>query len=190
MTDTTILIADDERPIADLYTRWLGDDYDVYTAYDGAEALDYVDDAIDIALLDRDMPHASGDDVLQSIRDRDLNCRVSMVTAVEPDFDVLELGYDDYVVKPINSSTQLREIVDTLSRRATYSADVQRLLTLSSKRASLEVRKESAELEDREEYQELVTEIRSLRSSLSDTLEGLADDDLQGELATDYVASE
>ncbi len=190
MTDRTVLIADDERPIADLYTRWLADDYDVHTAYDGAEALDYVDDAIDIALLDRDMPRASGDDVLQTIRDRHLDCRVGMVTAVEPDFDVLELGYDDYVVKPIHSPSQLHDIVEKLVQRATYSSDVQRLLTLSSKRASLEVRMEQEELQQREEYQELVTEIQSLQSSLSDTLDGLEDNDLQGELMEPHVASE
>lgn len=190
MTDHTILVADDERPIADLYSRWLGEEYDVYTAYDGVEAMDYIDDSIDIALLDRDMPRASGDEVLESIRDQQLDCRIGMITAVEPDFDVLELGYDDYVVKPITSPEQLHDIVTTLGQRATYSTDVQQLLTLSSKRATLETRMSQEELNRRDEYRELVSEIQSLKTSLSDTLNELGDDDLEGELTNNYVASE
>ncbi|WP_266075341.1 response regulator transcription factor [Haladaptatus caseinilyticus] len=190
MTNHTILVADDERPIADLYTRWLGEEYDVYTAYDGVEAMEYLDDTLDIALLDRDMPRASGDDVLNTIRDRKLDCRVGMITAVEPNFDVLELGYDDYVVKPINSPDQLHGIVSTLIQRATYSTDVQRLLTLSSKRATLETRMEREELESRDEYRELVSKIQSLKTSLSTTLDELDNTDLQGELTESYVPSE
>ncbi|SIQ80706.1 HalX domain-containing protein [Haladaptatus litoreus] len=190
MTDYTVLVADDERSIADLYTRWLGEEYDVYTAYDGAEAIEYADDSIDIALLDRDMPRASGDDVLETIRERQLDCRVGMITAAEPDFDVLELGYDDYIVKPIRSPEQLHNIVTTLTQRATYSADIQRLLTLSSKQAALETRMSPGELESRDEYQELIEEVQSLKASLSDTLDGLGDDDLQGELMQSHVASE
>ncbi|GAA0246353.1 response regulator [Haladaptatus pallidirubidus] len=190
MSSHTVLVADDERSIADLYTRWLDEEYEVYTAYDGAEAMEYADDTIDIALLDRDMPRVNGDDVLEAIRERQLDCRVGMITASEPDFDVLELGYDDYVVKPIRSPNQLHDIVTTLAQRATYSTDVQQLLTLSSKRATLETRMSLEELNGRDEYRELVTEIQSLKASLSDTLEGLGNDDLQGELAENYVASE
>jgi CheY-like chemotaxis protein len=107
MSDHRILVVDDEQPIADLFARWLEDEYDVRVAYSGGEALASLDDSLDVVLLDRDMPDMSGDGVLDTIRSRGIDCRVGMVTAVEPDFDVLTLGYDAYVVKPVTKPSEL-----------------------------------------------------------------------------------
>jgi DNA-binding response OmpR family regulator len=145
MSDHRILVVDDEQPIADLFARWLEDEYDVRVAYSGGEALASLDDSLDVVLLDRDMPDMSGDGVLDTIRSRGIDCRVGMVTAVEPDFDVLTLGYDAYVVKPVTKPSELHDIVKSLLRRATYSTDVQQLLTLSSKQATLEARNTESE---------------------------------------------
>ncbi|GKZ14017.1 response regulator [Haladaptatus sp. T7] len=190
MSEYQILVVDDEQPIADLFTRWLEDEYDVRTAYSGAEAIAMLDDSPDIVLLDRDMPETSGDDVLEAIRARNIDCRVGMVTAVEPDFDVLELGYDAYVVKPITEPDELYDVVESLRRRATYSTDVQQLLVLSSKRATLEARIAETELARHEEYQTLVSEIRRLKRSLSTTLDGMDDAELDKELTDSRVAPE
>ncbi|EFW91851.1 response regulator receiver protein [Haladaptatus paucihalophilus DX253] len=190
MSEYQILVVDDEQPIADLFTRWLEDEYDVRTAYSGAEAIAMLDDSPDIVLLDRDMPETSGDDVLEAIRARNIDCRVGMVTAVEPDFDVLELGYDAYVVKPITEPDELYDVVESLRRRATYSTDVQQLLVLSSKRATLEARIAETELARHEEYKTLVSEIRRLKRSLSTTLDGMDDAELDKELTDSRVAPE
>ncbi|ODR81715.1 DNA-binding protein [Haladaptatus sp. W1] len=190
MSEYQILVVDDEQPIADLFTRWLEDEYDVRTAYSGAEAIAMLDDSPDIVLLDRDMPETSGDDVLEAIRARNIDCRVGMVTAIEPDFDVLELGYDAYVVKPITEPDELYDVVESLRRRATYSTDVQQLLVLSSKRATLEARIAETELVRHEEYQTLVSEIRHLKRSLSTTLDGMDDAELDKELTDSRVAPE
>ncbi|WP_423745914.1 response regulator (plasmid) [Haladaptatus sp. SPP-AMP-3] len=190
MSEYQILVVDDEQPIADLFTRWLEDEYDVRTAYSGAEAIAMLDGSPDIVLLDRDMPETSGDDVLEAIRARNIDCRVGMVTAVEPDFDVLELGYDTYVVKPITGPDELYDVVESLRRRATYSTDVQQLLALSSKRATLEARIAESELARHEEYQTLVSEIRHLKRSLSTTLDGMDDAELDMELTDSRVAPE
>ena len=40
------------------------------------------------------MPQLSGDEVLNTIRDRDLDCQVVMVTGVTADFDILDLPFD------------------------------------------------------------------------------------------------
>ena len=46
-----MLVVDDERDIADLYTTWLGADHEVRTAYSGEEALEKVDEDVDIVEL-------------------------------------------------------------------------------------------------------------------------------------------
>lgn len=94
-----ILVVEDERDVADLYTTLLATKYDVQTAYNGQQALELVDETIDIVLLDRRMPGLSGDEVLQEIDSRNYECQVVLVTAVEPDFDIIELGFDAYVKK-------------------------------------------------------------------------------------------
>ena len=45
------------------------------------------------------MPQLSGDEVLASIRDRGLDYRVAMVTAIPPDFDTLEVPFDDVTTR-------------------------------------------------------------------------------------------
>lgn len=188
MSNHQILVVDDEQPIADLFARWLEDRYEVRIAYDGAEAVAMLDDSYDVVLLDRDMPDVSGDTVLETIRAEGFDCRVGMVTAVEPDFDVIEMGYDTYIVKPITEPSELHAIVESLLRRSTYSSDVQQLLTLSSKQATLEARIDQSELDRNEEYQELIAEIRTLKGSLSTTLDEMDDAELGKEMASSTVA--
>ncbi|SNR51227.1 HalX domain-containing protein [Halorubrum vacuolatum] len=164
-----ILVVEDERDLADLYAAWLGDDYRVRTAYGGQEALDQLDPDVDAILLDRRMPGLSGDEVLVEVRERGIDCRVAMVTAVEPDFDILEMGFDDYLVKPVTKEA-LRETVEGLLRRGSYDAGVQELFSLTSKRAVLEAEKNASELADNEEYQRLTERIEELRADLDRVL--------------------
>ena len=150
-----VLVVEDEPDLADLYAAWLGDEYRVRTAYGGNEALDVLDEAgddVDALLLDRRMPGLSGDEVLDAVTDRGIECRVAMVTAVEPDFDIIEMGFDDYLVKPVTSDT-LRDTDKTLLTRNDYDAGVQDLFSLTSKKAMLEAEKSASELADNEEYQ-------------------------------------
>ncbi len=165
----TVLVVEDEPDLADLYAAWLGDDYRVRTAYGGNEALEQIDADVDAILLDRRMPGLSGDEVLMEIRERGIDCRVAMVTAVEPDFDILEMGFDDYLVKPVTKEA-LRETVEGLLRRGGYDAGVQELFALTSKRAVLEAEKNASELAENAEYQELTERIEELRESLDQTM--------------------
>ena len=174
-----VLVVEDEPDLADLYAAWLGDEYRVRTAYGGQEALeelDEADDEVDAILLDRRMPGLSGDEVLSVVRERGVDCRVAMVTAVEPDFDILKMGFDDYLVKPVTSDT-LRETVEGLLRRGEYDTDMQELFSLTSKKAMLETEKSATELADHEEYQRLTDRIEALRSQADDSLEAVTGDD-------------
>ncbi|MEF8757939.1 MAG: HalX domain-containing protein [Halobacteriales archaeon] len=169
----TVLVVDDEQRLADLFVTWLREDRDVKVAYDGEEALDKFDDSIGTVLLDRRMPGLSGDDVLREIRDRDASARVVMVTAVDPDFDIIEMGFDDYVVKPI-SKDDLLEIVEKMEARAEYDQNIQQYYSLASKKGLLEAEKPASELEDNEEYRQLVEEFESLKAEVDGAVEELS----------------
>jgi len=174
-----VLVVEDEPDLADLYAAWLGDEYRVRTAYGGREALDELDEAddhVDAILLDRRMPGLSGDEVLTAVRERGIDCRVAMVTAVEPDFDILEMGFDDYLVKPVTSDT-LRETVEGLLRRGEYDTEVQELFSLTSKKAMLESEKSATDLADNDEYQRLTERIDELRDRADESRDAVASDD-------------
>ncbi len=171
-----VLIVEDEPDVAETYKLWLRDDYEVRMAHDGDEGLELLDESVDVVLLDRMMPGLSGDEVLERIRDRDLECRVSMVTAVEPDFDILEMGFDAYLSKPIRSE-QLHETVENLLERSEYDALLQEYYALVETQATLEASKSRAELSESEEYQELTEEVEALREDLTGTLGGIEDDE-------------
>ncbi len=171
-----VLIVEDEPDVAETYRLWLDDDYEVRLAENGDEGLAKLDADVDVVLLDRMMPGLSGDEVLERIRDGDLECRVAMVTAVEPDFDILEMGFDAYLSKPIKSD-ELHDTVENLLERSEYDSLLQDYYALVETQATLEATKSRAELASNEEYQELKDEIGSLRGRLSDTLGGVEDDD-------------
>jgi DNA-binding response OmpR family regulator len=122
------------------------------------------------------MPGLSGDDVLEHIRTEELDCRVAMVTAVEPDFDILEMGFDAYLSKPVRSE-QLRETVANLLERSAYDDLLQQYYALVEKRATLDATKTRAELANSDEYERLSAEIERLRAELSETIGGIGDDE-------------
>jgi DNA-binding response OmpR family regulator len=175
-TEPVVLVVEDEGDVAETYELWLQENYDVRSARDGDEALAKLDADVEVVLLDRMMPGLSGDEVLERIREQDLGCRVAMVTAVEPDFDILELGFDAYLSKPVTSD-DLFDTVEKLLERASYDALLQEYYALVETQATLESTKTGAELAASEEYERLEADIAALRGQLTDTLGEVEDDD-------------
>ena len=171
-----VLIVEDEPDVAETYNLWLQNDYEVRMAGDGSEALELLNDEVDVVLLDRMMPGLSGDEVLERIRASGSDCRVAMVTAVEPDFDILEMGFDAYLSKPIRSQ-QLHETVTNLLERSEYDSMLQEYYALVEKQATLEATKASAELAESEEYESLTERVNELKEELSQTLGGVQNDE-------------
>lgn len=171
MTDSNpgVLIVDDEEALADLYATWLQQEYDVRTAYSGADALQMMSDDISAVLLDRHMPSVSGDEVLDEIRSRGFDCRVTIVTAVDPDFDIVDMGFDTYVVKP-SSRREINRVVDRLLALDSYDETLQRYFSLASKLAALEAEKKEAELERNDDYQALLAELDSCRADAAEVV--------------------
>ena len=172
-----VLIVDDERHLADLYAGWLADAYPVRVAYDGEQALEALDGSVEVVLLDRRMPGLSGDELLDEVTARGYGCRVAMVTAVEPDFDILDMGFDDYLIKPV-SLVDLHATIDRLLTRNSYDEQVDEYARLLSKKAALETEKSHRQLERSRTFAELESEIERLGSSVDNMVRSFDEDDV------------
>ena len=176
MTDATrvrptVLVVDDEPDVADTYALFLSDDHETTTAYRGAEAIERVDDGVDVVLLDRRMPDVSGDEVLDRIREASHDCTVIMVTAVDADLNILEMDFDDYLSKPITRET-LRETVEQhVDRNRPNDDRLDDFFGMVSKLSVLREGMTQAELRDSEEYQQLRREAEQLGDELCETVE-------------------
>ena len=177
--EPTVLIVEDESETADLYADMLADEFDVRTAYSGTEGLEVLDGAVDVVLLDRRMPDLHGDDMLAEIRNRGVDCRVVMVTAVDPDLDIIGLDFDDYLVKPV-SDAELRDAVHRMLDRQALDSTIQEAFALASKMATLESRMDVDDLEQSREYAELSNRFAELREAI-ETID--VDDPLYAELS-------
>lgn len=162
-----VLLVDDEERVATTYELRLGGEYETTVALSGEEALDRVDDTYDVVLLDRRMPDHSGDEVAEEIRKRGLDCRIVMVTAVDPNFDITEMDIDDYVVKPVTRD-ELHTVVERALTISQYNDQVQELSSLKLKRNVLEVEMAHTELADNPQYQELTADIETLETELDE----------------------
>ena len=115
-----ILVADDDKNIAELLRLYLEKEgYNVIIALDGEEAVaKFNRENTDIVLLDIMMPKLDGWQVCREIRKKS-NCPIIMITAKGETFDKvlgLELGADDYVVKPFDAKEIIARIKAVLRR--------------------------------------------------------------------------
>ncbi|UPV72993.1 response regulator [Halorussus limi] len=167
---TTVLIADDEPALTNMYERWLSE-YECLVAHGGSEATEILDrrgDDIDVALLDRRMPGRSGDEVLSDIEERNVECRVAMITAVAPSDDIVSMPFDDYVTKPVSAET-IRGTVEALLERAEYADVLDRYYTLAAKHAALTDERSAAGLRESEAFAELEAELREVERELTES---------------------
>ena len=116
-----ILIADDNEDICDILASFAeGAGFEVATAADGREALDLaLQGDVSLLLLDVMMPKLDGFEVCREIR-RVSDLPIIMITARGEDYDRimgLELGADDYVVKPFSPKELMARVAAVLARR-------------------------------------------------------------------------
>ncbi|MNO77247.1 Transcriptional regulatory protein YycF [compost metagenome] len=122
----TILVVDDEQPIADILKFNLEKEgYEVICALDGITAVEIaLSMKPDLMLLDLMLPGKDGMDVCREIRAAHLQFPIIMLTAKDGEIDKvlgLELGADDYVTKPF-STRELLARVKAHMRRVTKLA--------------------------------------------------------------------
>jgi DNA-binding response OmpR family regulator len=171
----TVLIVDDDRAVVRTYRRYLEGTYTIREAYDGESALDELDDGVDVVLLDRLLPDVSGGEVLDRIRDRGPDVRVAMVTAVDPGFDIVDMGFDDYLTKPTTRDELLRTVED-LRALDRHAADVREYHSLLVKLEALREGTPSYELDGSEALAELESRLAELDSTLDAEAVDLTDD--------------
>ena len=177
-----VLVVEDERHLADSHAEWLDAEYAVRTAYTGESAVAALDDAPpDVLVLDRHLPDLSGKAVLDAVEERGIDCQVALLSAVEPDLDVLELRYDLYVEKPVTDAETLRSAVETLRRRHEYDVLMRRYFDLASERGMLEARKSPGELADSEAHRELLSELDALSGEVETAMTQLDNDDFRAD---------
>ncbi|GGL61066.1 response regulator transcription factor [Halocalculus aciditolerans] len=169
-TEPRVLVVDDDTDLAETFRLWLTSEFDVETAYGGEEALEKLDDDIDVVLLDRRMPEMSGGDVLDEIRDRGLDCRVSMVTAVEPSEDIVEMEFDEYLVKPVERDGVI-DVVEELHARLSYDEDLQEYYAVSAKVGALESQLTPTEQSQSDALAELRERLEELETATRDGFE-------------------
>lgn len=143
-----ILVVDDEPPIVDMLSYNLQRaNYEVITAHDGEEALVKArQEQPDLIILDLMLPRVDGLEVCRALR-RERDVPIIMLTARDSEVDRvvgLELGADDYVVKPF-SVRELMARVKSVLRRAMPRPvegpqDIVRVGTLTVDAARREVR--------------------------------------------------
>jgi CheY-like chemotaxis protein len=160
-----ILVVDDEPRFVEAHRRWLEDQYTVVVAYDGDEALEKVDETVDVVLLDRRMPTISGLEVLETIRDRGLDCVVIVVSSVKPEIDIVNNQFDDYIVKPTDQETLIELIEEWLDVRGHDQRREYR--ALESKREMLETQESTRTLADNDIYSNLTDRLNTLQDAIS-----------------------
>lgn len=115
-----ILIAEDNAQIADILTQYSKEEgFDVQVVSDGVQAVEaFEESAFDVILLDVMMPKMDGFEVCRRIR-RSSSVPIIMITARGEDFEKimgLDIGADDYIVKPFSPSEVMARVRAILRR--------------------------------------------------------------------------
>lgn len=131
MEKQNILLVDDDKNIRDMVRLYLQNEgYNVTDAQNGAECLEeFGKRNYDLILMDIMMPVMDGINAMQEIR-RHSNVPVIMLTAKGDTFDkvlALEIGADDYVVKPFDPK-ELMARIKAVIRRTNASQDEKKVV--------------------------------------------------------------
>jgi DNA-binding response OmpR family regulator len=138
MSDNVIAIVDDEEDIVELVSHHLKrEGFKVKEFYNGRDFLSYIESVMpDLAVLDIMLPGIDGLEICRILKSkaRTSSLPIIMLTAKATEADVvvgLELGADDYMVKPF-SPRELVARVKTILRRASSKEEDRKLIRLGS----------------------------------------------------------
>ncbi len=133
-----ILVVEDEKNLNDIIVKKLKKEkYGVDSCFDGEEAIDYIVAAeYDVVILDIMLPKLNGFEVLKSIRSKNIKTPVLLLTAkdgIEDRVQGLDLGADDYLIKPFAFDELLARIRVLLRRNAvnTNASNIYKIANLT-----------------------------------------------------------
>ena len=104
-----MLIVDDEADIINYLSLLFSNKFEVHTAGNGVEAIDFLkDSSVDIIISDVMMPEMDGISFCSKIKNDMAYCHIPIILltakgSVEANINGLEIGADDYITKPFNS---------------------------------------------------------------------------------------
>ena len=132
-----ILVVEDEKKINDIIVKTLKQEkYGVDSCFDGEEALDYIFSVeYDIILLDIMLPKRNGFEVMESMRKKGIKTPVLFLTArdeIEDRVKGLDLGADDYLVKPFAFEELLARIRVLLRKNSGLGEDTGNVLKIAN----------------------------------------------------------
>ncbi len=115
-----ILVVDDNKEIAEAISKLLElNNFTVLKAYDGVQALKTVRETeLDLVIMDVMMPNLDGMSALKILREEN-NIPVIILSAKSEDYDKvlgLQVGADDYIVKPYNPQELVARVNATIRR--------------------------------------------------------------------------
>jgi len=135
MSIMSILIIEDEKKLVDLLKRGLkGERYSVEVAYDGREGLQKaLKNEYSLIILDLMLPKKDGITVCKELRARKIHTPIIMLTAkgsLEDRVTGLDIGADDYLIKPFGMNELFARIRAILRRRKTTDANTVKIADL------------------------------------------------------------
>lgn len=132
----TVLILEDERMVADIFADYFSESYRTQYVPTGTEALEAYTADTNLVIIDRKLDGMSGDTVADRIRAEHEQQLLLCVSGVEPDNDIYELDYDDYIHKPVEED-EMRTRMELLLNRAALDSTARTYLSLRSKQLAL-----------------------------------------------------
>ncbi len=124
---TTILLVEDDEKLAEATKEYLErNQFDVSIEYRGDVAVDRIlNEKPDFVILDYMLPYKDGKTICKEVRPH-FNNPIIIVTAHEDEVDeivTLEIGVDDYLIKPIKPRNLLARITNMLNRYERIAAE-------------------------------------------------------------------
>lgn len=164
-----VLVVDDDAMMADLVAEWVAEKWACEVRYSGPDAFDAMDASFDVLVSDRSMPELSGDDLARAVRDAGMTIPILLVSGDRPDFGVLDVPFNDYLVKPVDRP-EVQAAIEELFLRRSYREPVQRFLDLVARLDVLETELPREALLGNDEYLGLKAKADELRQSVPATL--------------------
>lgn len=117
-----ILVVEDEKDLNNIITKHLKkNNFSVDNVFNGEEALEYLDyGTYDLIILDIMLPKVNGYEVIKKLRENKNETAVLMLTArdsIEDKIKGLDLGADDYLIKPFDFGELLARIRALVRRK-------------------------------------------------------------------------
>lgn len=117
-----ILVVEDEKDLNNIITKHLKkNNFSVDSVFNGEEALEYLDyGTYDLIILDIMLPKVNGYEVIKKLRENKNETAVLMLTArdsIEDKIKGLDLGADDYLIKPFDFGEILARIRALVRRK-------------------------------------------------------------------------